>query len=326
MSIVSTAPFSRRGPNRHPLVEAYLADLCRRRPAAVARVAADLDDFFSWTNCPPLEVTVLDVLAFATGRNARPPTVGRRRLHHADQVPLTSQLRNVSRFYDGLLQGAEAPAIRHPVPEVLADRRSCRRVADHDPPRPAGAPLVDGLVDGTAVRRAALAGAATARDRAILMSLLYGGLRVGEVVGLRLGDVNAVDELVVVTGHRGVRRIVPVVSAFFHAVDDYLAGERPTGLDTTALFVAKRGRNQGTPLGAEGIRDVVARSCTRVGLPSLSAGRLRRVGLDALRTAGMDQKALRAFAGQAVPSDAPVLPWSQVIEEYRRAARRLDVD
>lgn len=321
MSIVNTTSPWGGGTDRHPLVEAYLADLGRLRPAAVARVAADLDDFFSSMTCLPLEVTVLDVLVFATSRNARPAKLAGRCLHDGDPVPLTGLLRNVSRFYQGLLQGAETPAIRHPVPEILADRRSRRRVADHDPPRPEGATLVD----GSAVGRAALAGAATARDRAILTALLYGGLRVSEVVGLRLGDVKAVDELVVVTGHRGLRRIVPVVSSFFDAVDEYLAEERPAGLGTTALFVAKKGRNRGTPLGAEGIRDVVARSCNRGGLPSLSAGRLRRVGLDALRTAGMSRTALRAFAGQALPPDA-VLPWSQVNEEYRRAARQLAVD
>ncbi len=321
---MSTAPAG-DGPDRHPLVESYLADLRRLRPAAVPRVAGDLDDFFTSMARRPLEVTVLDVLTYVTGRIH--PNVDGVRLHDGQPVTLTGQLRNLSRFYTRLLLGEQQPDHGHPVPEALTDRRSRRRPADCRPPDAADPTAVGALPLGVGtLRRIHLVDASSARDRAILAAILYGGLHVGEVAGLRLDDLKAVDGVLFVTGRQGRRRIVPVVSSFFDDVEDYLADERPAGVDTPALFIACKGRRRGLPLGVQGIREVVVRSCVRSGRPIQSAGELRRAGLEGLRKAGMDGTALRAFAGQTLPSGLPLVSGSVLIDNYRRAARRLQLD
>jgi integrase/recombinase XerD len=61
------------------------------------------------------------------------------------------------------------------------------------------------------------------RDRAML-ELAYGcGLRVSELVGLRAGQVNVAERIVVVLGKGGKERLVPIGSAAVRALKSYLA-------------------------------------------------------------------------------------------------------
>lgn len=101
-----------------------------------------------------------------------------------------------------MLRNGTMPAMPHPVPGRLSDRRSRRRsprqkVAE---PPPRSWPVL-----GIATRRALAAGGC-ARDRAILIAFLYGGLRIREILALRLDDLNVADEHIVVTGRGGIRQ------------------------------------------------------------------------------------------------------------------------
>jgi integrase/recombinase XerD len=82
------------------------------------------------------------------------------------------------------------------------------------------------------------------RDRAILELLYAGGLRISELVGLDLGDVDLYDGLVRVLGKGNKERVVPLGRTAREAVGDYLTTGRPelagrTG--TPALFLNARG-------------------------------------------------------------------------------------
>jgi integrase len=68
----------------------------------------------------------------------------------------------------------------------------------------------------------------TARDRAIALVMLLGGLRAGEVRSL-LSDVDMGLRRVRVTGKGGRQRVVPVDGVFFTELAGYLRGERPLG-------------------------------------------------------------------------------------------------
>jgi site-specific recombinase XerD len=95
------------------------------------------------------------------------------------------------------------------------------------------------------------------RDRAILEALYGTGVRVSELAGLRVRDVEGTD-LVRVLGKGSKERVVPLAGKARAAVDRYLAGGRPalaTAGTGDALWVGERGR----PLGTRGIRRVVAR-------------------------------------------------------------------
>jgi integrase/recombinase XerC len=83
----------------------------------------------------------------------------------------------------------------------------------------------------------------TLRDRAILELFYSSGLRLAELVGLNLGDVDVADRTVRVVGKGSKERVVPVGKHALAALHDWFAvraelarsGER-------ALFVGKRGR------------------------------------------------------------------------------------
>ena len=91
------------------------------------------------------------------------------------------------------------------------------------------------------------------RDRAILEMLYAGGLRISELVGLDLGDVDLADGLVRVLGKGNKERVVPLGRSAREAVGDYLttsraelAGRRlrartAVGASTAAMFLNARG-------------------------------------------------------------------------------------
>src|SRR5680860_719951 len=72
-----------------------------------------------------------------------------------------------------------------------------------------------------------LADLLTHRDRAIVLAMVLGGLRAGEVRSLRLADVDMGLGRVRVFGKGGRERIVPVDRAFFAECASYLREERP---------------------------------------------------------------------------------------------------
>ncbi|HEX4528506.1 MAG TPA: site-specific tyrosine recombinase XerD [Acidimicrobiia bacterium] len=82
------------------------------------------------------------------------------------------------------------------------------------------------------------------RDRAILELLYAGGLRISELVGLDLGDVDLYDGLVRVLGKGNKERVAPLGRSAREAVGDYLTTGRPElagRTSTPALFLNARG-------------------------------------------------------------------------------------
>ncbi|HVB82682.1 MAG TPA: tyrosine recombinase [Candidatus Binataceae bacterium] len=87
------------------------------------------------------------------------------------------------------------------------------------------------------------------RDRAML-ELAYGcGLRVSELVGLKTGQVNVAERVVVVLGKGGKERIVPIGSAALRALRTYLVAREQEARKATratrpspALFTSRLGR------------------------------------------------------------------------------------
>ena len=75
-----------------------------------------------------------------------------------------------------------------------------------------------------------LADLVTYRDRAIVLLMVFGGLRAAEVRSLRLADVDQGRRQVRVVGKGGRERTVPVDRTFFAELAAYLRVERPPGL------------------------------------------------------------------------------------------------
>jgi len=80
------------------------------------------------------------------------------------------------------------------------------------------------------------------RDRAALELLYSSGLRIGELVGLDLADLDLEQSLVRVTGKGGRQRILPVGSKAMSALRDHLRLRSQTGEPSQpALFLGRRG-------------------------------------------------------------------------------------
>jgi len=81
------------------------------------------------------------------------------------------------------------------------------------------------------------------RDRAMLELMYASGLRVSELVGLRLIDVRLKDEFILCRGKGAKERIVPMGKSAVAAIGRYLEKARPefARKETEALFLTRRG-------------------------------------------------------------------------------------
>ncbi len=102
------------------------------------------------------------------------------------------------------------------------------------------------------------------RDRAIMELLYSSGLRLAELVGLNLPDLNAADRTVRVLGKGSKTRVLPVGSKALSALAQWLKERRQLVRDDSpAVFVGASGRR----LGARAIQKRVEYWAVRQGLP-----------------------------------------------------------
>ncbi len=80
------------------------------------------------------------------------------------------------------------------------------------------------------------------RNRAILELLYSSGLRVSEITGLDLKDVDIDDQIIKVVGKGRKERIVPVGSKAIKALTDYILVRDRLNPKTEALFINKNGK------------------------------------------------------------------------------------
>lgn len=111
------------------------------------------------------------------------------------------------------------------------------------------------------------------RDHAVLVVLARLGLRTAEVAALRLEDVDWRAGQVLIRGKGNRIEGLPLPIAVGQALAGYLTEARPA-CSCRSVFVTARGRPP-RPLTAMAVRQIVARACTRAGLPRLGAHRLR---------------------------------------------------
>lgn len=155
-------------------------------------------------------------------------------------------------------------------------------------------------IDGHDVA-AFLADLLTYRDRAIVLAMVMGGLRAGEVRSLRLADVDMGLGRVRVIGKGGRERIVPIDSAFFRECAAYLRDERPAGCATPECFVVLRGPTRGQAMTEAGMRKMFRVHRDRSGATRVRPHRLRHTYGTELAAAGIDLLVLRELMGHASP-------------------------
>jgi len=146
-----------------------------------------------------------------------------------------------------------------------------------------------------------LADLSSYRDRAIVLVMLFGGLRSAEVRGLRLADIDMGLRRVRVVGKGGRERVVPVDPAFFAELAAYLREERPAGCRTPECFVVLRGLTTGRALTEAGLRSLFRHHRASSGAIRVRPHRLRHTYGTELASAGMDLLVLRELMGHASP-------------------------
>lgn len=254
-------------------VEAYRRDLERWIAFASARGRGS-----------PGEVEREDITAFLETLHARG-------LSARSVARAVASLRGFQRF---LLEEGEAPgypaaadleAPRHvrPLPRVLTREEAARLLEQPIPRDPAGL-----------------------RDRAILETLYGTGIRVSELTGLDLEDLDLGEREMRVLGKGARERVVPVGESAAAAIRDYLAHGRPRlsrRPGQRALFLNARGGR----LTRQGAWGVVRKYAARVGLAErMTPHTLRHSYATHLLESGADLRHIQELLGHASVSTTQV--------------------
>lgn len=137
------------------------------------------------------------------------------------------------------------------------------------------------------------------RDRAMLEVLYATGLRVSELVGLSLNDVNLKDGFVLAFGKGRKERLVPLGRPAMEAVRTWLEGPRAAmlkGRESRALFVTPRGKG----FTRMGFWKLLRRHAVGAGITkALSPHKLRHSFATHLVERGADLRAVQAMLGHA---------------------------
>lgn len=158
------------------------------------------------------------------------------------------------------------------------------------------------------------------RDRAALELLYATGMRVSELTGLSLADLDMEHECCIVFGKGGRERIVPIGGAALKAVERYLAQVRPAldrGRGDGVLFLNQRG----TPLGRMTIWTIVSRAGARAGIERrISPHTLRHSCATHMLEGGADLIAVQEMLGHADISTTQI--YTHLDREYLRRTHR----
>ena len=202
---------------RHLAYERRLSDLtCKHYRRDIGALAdwCDKAGIETWAELDDERIRSFSAAAFRKGLSPR---------------SIQRRLSAARSFFRYLLR--EKHVLKNPVHSVSAPKAGKRLPENLDADRMAR--LLDIKGDGALV----------ARDRAMLELLYSSGLRLSELTGLNLGDVDVADGTVTVTGKGSKERIVPVGKFALQALRSWLK-ERPAlaDVDERAIFVSQRGK------------------------------------------------------------------------------------
>lgn len=158
------------------------------------------------------------------------------------------------------------------------------------------------------------------RDRAILEVLYGSGVRVSELTGLGIGDVDVQEGIALVFGKGSKERLVPMGKPAVRALERYLREVRPgleKGKGKGRIFLNARG----TPLSRTSVWTLVKESAERAGISrSISPHTLRHSFATHLLEGGADLAAVQELLGHADISTTQI--YTHVDREYLREVHR----
>jgi integrase/recombinase XerD len=155
------------------------------------------------------------------------------------------------------------------------------------------------------------------RDRAILQVMYAAGLRVSEVVGLKLADVDRSKGVVSAFGKGQKRRLVPLGEHALDAIDAYLRvrGESPKAAASSALFLSPRGG----ALTRQAVWKMLGGYARGAGVQKPSSPhKLRHSFATHLLEGGADLRSVQALLGHADISTTEI--YTHLADDHVRAA------
>jgi integrase/recombinase XerC len=136
------------------------------------------------------------------------------------------------------------------------------------------------------------------RDRAILEILYASGIRVGELVGLDINDIDESRRTLKVTGKGNKQRVVPFGVIAEEALTDYLKRARPSlqnAQSGTAVFLGARGKR----IDQRVVRLMVTQVLAGLDVPDLSPHGFRHTAATHLLEGGADIRTVQEMLGHA---------------------------
>jgi site-specific recombinase XerD len=212
-------------------------------PTLAALEPAAIRSFLAYAR-EPNERGRFGSIRYTAKREARPATV------HA----YFRMLRAFSSFClaEGLLEAAEWPLKNVKAPRVPNDQIQ---------------PLTPDQVQ--AIVNAARSMQAPARNVALIMVLVDTGLRVSELMGLKVGDVDRGEGELLVTGKGNKKRRVYMGSTARRALWRYFETDRRTALTDEPLFVSVGGTKHGAALSHTGVHGIVTKAGAAAGVTGI---------------------------------------------------------
>jgi integrase/recombinase XerC len=174
------------------------------------------------------------------------------------------------------------------------------------------------MLDGAVAAVGDAGGPVAARDAAALEILYATGIRVSELCGLDVGDLDRERRVIRVFGKGSKERTVPLGAPALRAVEAWLATARPrlaTAESGQAMFLGERGKR----IDPRVVRRIVHRSLQMTkGAPDLGPHGLRHAMATHLLEGGADLRSVQEMLGHA--SLATTQIYTHVTNDRLRAA------
>jgi len=233
----------------------------------------DLDKFSQYVKAHPEDIDIIDVRGFIAEQiksGLKKSTVGRR----------LASIRSFFKFLnrEGYLKTNPAKFVSNPKVSKLLPRFLS----------------IDDIF--SLIEKPEGIGLIPARDRAILELLYSSGLRVSELSGLNIDDINIKEGLVKVRGKGKKERIVPVGSKAIDALKSYIVEKILLKSKNKALVLNRTG----TRLSDRGVRRIVVKYARMVGVAGqIGPHTMRHTFASHLLQAGADLRVIQELLGHS---------------------------